>query len=610
MAQPQELPSAQGVRGGEDSFDSPTRRFRQVVALSALLGLLSGLGETAIDLISFHAYTPDVLYVTVAANLMVFLILGLLFWGFGLGLKPQLAYFLVFFILLWALFHGWEGEFTPHKERDLPWLLSFVGTCLLAGLLSVWTLKHSQRVARIVRKTLPWIVVMVLASFLTIPFSHLDVKHRAMSIAPSAARNLPNIVLIVVDALRADHLSCYHYGRLTSPNFDQLAARGVLFENAIATSSWTLPTHASMLTGLYPNQHRAQKFRDELGADVPTVAEELERAGYRTGAFSGSPFFTPRQGLGRGFMEFRDFSFSWKQAFTQVHYIASTIEQLRKTGWVAENIGQPSGIQINESVIHWIDKNHQPFFLVVNYYEVHEPSSIPLPWRQRFPAGQRSENSSSDESRPTDSQTTPQIQKRIDRYDGAIAYDDDRLQKLMDELGRRRLMDDTLVIVTADHGEGLGEHGLLSHGTALYYPLIHVPLILYWPEHLPAGIRIERPVSLKDLPATILKLISTSQDHLPGKSLSALWSGETPPDQWPMPVSELARDRQHFGKQSDGQGETESIISTEFQFILDPREGPSLYNWQEDTQERENLFHDPRYEAVGRELATELKKNE
>jgi arylsulfatase A-like enzyme len=117
-----------------------------------------------------------------------------------------------------------------------------------------------------------------------------------------------------------------------------------------------------MLTGLYPNQHHAQRFRDKLEVAIPTISEELERTGYRTGAFSGSFFFTPRQGLGRGFNEFGDFSFSPAQAFTQVYYVYSIIRHLGMAEWVEENIGHPSAPRITDSVMDWIDQGHQPFF--------------------------------------------------------------------------------------------------------------------------------------------------------------------------------------------------------------------------------------------------------
>jgi arylsulfatase A-like enzyme len=541
---------------------------------------------------------------------MFFLVLGLLFCVLGLGLKPRRASFLVFFILFWALLHGWEREFTRDTERGLLWLLSVVGTCLLAVLLSLWAWKHEQKVARFLRQSLPWVMSAALACLVAVPLTRPKVEHRAMSAAPRAAERLPNVILIIVDTLRADHLSCYHYDRSTSPNIDQLAVNGVLFENAIATSSWTLPSHASMFTGLYPNQHRAQSYWDQLRNDIPTIAEDLERGGYRTGAFSGSFFFTPRQGLARGFDEFGDFSFSPMLAFTQVHYLSHLINLMGMREWVDEKLEKQSAIDINESVIRWIGDTHQPFFLAVTYYEVHEPHSLPQTWRQHFTVAQTSEKQNPRESTLAVSQFPPRIQKRIDEYDGAIAYDDSRLQELVNELGRRRLIDNTLFIVTADHGEGLGEHGPSGHGGALFYPLIHVPLIFYWPQHLPAGLRISRPVSTKDIPATILELLGAPHSKLPGKSLAAFWNGQTPPEQWPKPLSELKRDRQLLGISSSGHGEIKSIVSPELQLILDPRDGPSLYNWQADPQERVNLFLAPSYEAVRAELTAELKKNE
>ena len=608
MLEPREAPSVAGGRGRDNLFDRPARRFRQVVELSLVLGLLFGLGEGLFDLTVLHTYPPAILYFTVVANLMFFLILGLLFWVLGLGLKPQLASFLVFFILLWALLHGWEREFTQGRGRGLLWLLSLIGTCLVAVLLSLWAWKHEQKVARILGHTPPWILATASACLVGILLYRPGVENRVMPVAPKAAESLPNIILIILDTLRADHLSCYHYERLTSPNLDQLASKGVLFENAISTASWTLPSHASMFTGLYPNQHRAQRLGDRLGTDVPIISEQLERAGYRTGAFSGSSFFTPRQGLSRGFSEFDDFSFSPTQAFIQIHYISSLIRVMRMIGWVDKKMEQSSAININESVMRWIDDTQRPFFLVVNYYEVHDPNWTPQPWRQRFSASQRSEKRISDADMSTVRQVTPQIQKNIDEYDGAIAYVDNRMQMLINELSRRRLMDNTLLIVTADHGEGLGEHGLLTHGTALYYSLVHVPLIFYWPEHLPVGLRVERPVSTKDISATILEMLGESHSQLPGKSLAALWSRQTRPDQWPMPLSELVRNEQFFGRSSNGHGEVESIVSPKLQLILDPHEGPSLYNWQLDPQERENLFLAPGYEAAGAELASKLKR--
>jgi arylsulfatase A-like enzyme len=168
-------------------------------------------------------------------------------------------------------------------------------------------------------------------------------------------------------------------------------------------------------------------------------------------------------------------------------------------------------------------------------------------------------------------------------------------------------MDNTLLIVTADHGEGLGEHGLWVHGTALYYPLIHVLLIFYWPGYLPAGLRIKRPVSTKDIGATILELVRASHSQLPGKSLAALWNTQTP-DQWPMPFSELVPPNYDLDKPSHHQAEIESIVSSEFQLILDPNEGSSLYNWQQDPQEKRKPLSFPALRSARQRTRRRVEK--
>src|SRR5579864_4493620 len=235
----------------KDLEDSPAGRLRQVLVLSALLGLISGVGEAFIDLITPPFSSLDLLYVTVIANLLLFLLVGLFFWLLGLGLKRQFAYFLLTFILLWALLRSWESEFAPHAAHDLVWLLSFAGTCLLAVIPAAWAWKHTEQVARVAGTTLPWLTGILLVIFLAIPVYRLEVRRRAAQIVQQpAVGDAPNVVLIIVDALRADHLSAYGYGRSTSPNLDRIASKGVLFENAIAPSSWTLPSHASILTGI------------------------------------------------------------------------------------------------------------------------------------------------------------------------------------------------------------------------------------------------------------------------------------------------------------------------------------------------------------------------
>lgn len=587
--------------------EPPEQRLRRVVVFSIFLGLLAGLGEGLIDLTLRHFHVLAILYVTVGANVAIFLILGIFFAMLGWGLKPQLASFLVLFVLFWVLLHGWQGEVMQdaYAGRNLIWLLGLIATGLLAVLLSFWVLNYEQHLVPILARTLPWVSSATVACLLTVSLFGLGMQRRAKA-GKAPRRRSPNVVLIIIDTLRADHLSSYHYPRATSPNIDQIAANGTLFENAIATSSWTLPSHASMLTGLYPAQHGAQAYQDDLRADVPTIAEALSRAGYNTAAFSASPYFARQQGLGRGFVEFGDFFYSPLGALYQEHYAARIVTDLNSKG-VIKTFGWPSALEVNASASDWLGRTDLPFFLVLNYFEVHEPEMVPQEWHGRFATNESIDKRAPSKTIREGPQDALQIRKRTDDYDDAISYVDYCVRLLIDDMGRRGLLNSTLVILTADHGEGLGEHGLFSHGTTLYYSTIHVPLIFYWPAHVPAAFRVTRPISTRDLPATILDLVGVSASQIPGDSVAVFWGSKTP-SQWPPPVSELLCERNNYSRSFDRRDEIESIVSPEFQFIIDRRNGPLLYDWRTDPQELNNLSNSPSYEPIFTELSAELKR--
>jgi len=575
----QECPT---VLGGTPSALGAAQRLRHIAALAATFGLLSGLGEGAIDLTILHFHAPEILYVTVLGNLVVFLVLGLFFGVLGIGLEQGTSYTLVFVVLLWIASHGLGQELVPDESRLKLWLLSLVFAGMLAWGLSHYVRKRELDPTRIVARTLPLLAAAALACLAGVSGYQWWVEQRTATNLRQISPDAPNVVLVIVDTLRADHLPCYGYHRLTSPHLDQLASKGVLFENAIATSSWTLPSHASMLTGLYSSEHRALRFPDQLPANIPTLAEALSKAGYRTAAFSGSPFFTRRQGLGRGFGDFQDRLQISLGAFFQEHYLASIFAKMAQEGWTQGDPGRITAAGVNRAALRWIDRFHGPFFVALNYYDVHAPQSGPVPHDPK---------------------------SMIDNYDGAIAFDDAQLQVLMDELGKRRLLENTLVIVTGDHGEGLGEHDLLFHGTALYFSQIHVPLVFFWPGKVPAGIHVERPVSIKDIPASILSFTGVSKEFFPGKSLADLWTGRTDPNEWPAPISELAQLRESASGRRSQDALIQSIVSSNLHLIFDPRTGPLLYDLQTDPLETKNLFLDPRYQAIGIRLAAELKES-
>ena len=318
----------------------------------------------------------------------------------------------------------------------------------------------------------------------------------------------PNVLLLVIDTLRADHLGTYGYGRDTSPRIDQLASEGTTYENAIASASWTLPSHASIFTGLFPKDHGTHAENFTLDARFDTLAERLRKDGYRTGGFSNNVWTNDTSGLKQGFDEFQEL-FQHQQA---------RVEGVSKDDLDADMGGRLT----NQSVFDWVDglpKDDRPFFVFINFFEPHLPYRPTRPFDQHFlPEGVRPHNVQRLRSfyspreygyilRLPFMEVKPrELEILTSLYDAEIAYTDSIVAGLLDGLKERGLLDDTLVVVTSDHGEHLGENHMLSHKMSVYDPLLHVPLVLWNPKLLPTPQRIRRPVQNHDLFGTVLEL--------------------------------------------------------------------------------------------------------
>lgn len=304
----------------------------------------------------------------------------------------------------------------------------------------------------------------------------------------SAPAPLPvNVLLVTLDTVRADRLGCYGYAEAETPWLDRLAQEGIRFEQASAQVPLTLPSHASLLSGLLPPHHGLRN--NGAGAfpeGTATLATMLSGAGYRTGAFLGAFVLDRRFGLGRGFQTYDD-----------------EIERAPGANVVLE--AERPGREVVDRALAWMgqESGKQPFFLWVHLYDAHAPYVPPSPQRERHPG------------RP---------------YDGEIATVDEQLGRLLQELERRGLADSTVVAVAADHGEALGEHGEQTHGLLLYEPTLRVPLLMRAPG-LPAGKAIQTPVSLVDVGPTLAGMVGKSlPGTLDGRDLSAvLRKGEEPP---------------------------------------------------------------------------------
>jgi arylsulfatase A-like enzyme len=322
-----------------------------------------------------------------------------------------------------------------------------------------------------------------------------------------------NLLLIVMDATRTDHLSAYGYHHPTTPNLARLAEDGVLFENAFAPAPWTPPSHASLFTGTYPSRHGVDVNENlMLNEGAPTLAERLSRHGYRTFAVLPDVHLSSIRRFHRGFQEYVE---TWR-----IPYLRLEREWL---AGLARNliVGRDKlSFYTNRIIRRWLDHNldgRQPFFVFANFKTAHNPYLPPRPFKRRFeirPAGVdlgRARRYSRAGGYTYMARQLAMGEKEFalvrSWYAGAIAYLDARVGELVDWLKARRLYDETLIIVTADHGENFGEHHLAFHLFCLYDTLIRVPLIMSCPALLPGNRRVSHLVSLVDVVPTVLELL-------------------------------------------------------------------------------------------------------
>lgn len=594
-------------------------------------GLVEGVGLLVFQRINWARWGPTlhvsepIVWISPIVDLILFGVLTLGLWTLG-RLIAKIRLLQVTIALLTAL--------TLYDWLTVTARLSHPSCLLLAAgagvTFSRWVAKHETATLQFVRRTFPLIAGAGVLAFVGIQGGHWLLEARAVSKLPVAARDVPNVLIVVVDTLRADHLSSYGYGRPTSPNIDRIAAEGVLFENAVATSSWTFPSHASLLTGRYQYEHGMDKIREMAvsGGEafspngLPTLGEALMQKGYRTAAFSANrTYFTHDLGFGRGFIHFEDYFHSPSDMFVRTLYgrefariylkrsDRSLVKRvLRKLGFTelldqgAEGSGSYGGAfgirkradVVNRGTLDWIDRDRgHPFFAFLNYFDVHDPYGGPRGY-----------------AKPSWPQQT-----NVDAYDDGVKYVDDYIGRLMADLERRGLTKNTLVIITGDHGESLGQHHLRTHGKALYWELIHVPLVVRYPGHIPAGVRLEVPVTNSALPATIMELLGVGgQATFPGPPLSALWQAPAQPA-WPDALSEVAKhnivtnESKAVGQlvATTADGPMKSVVTTRWHLIVHKELGNQLYDWVHDPGETNNLIHTPLGQQAARGLNARLE---
>lgn len=323
-------------------------------------------------------------------------------------------------------------------------------------------------------------------------------RYLATSRGAGGGSEHPNVIVYLVDTLRADRLGVYGYHRPVTPEIDAFASRrATLFENAVAQSSWTRPAVASIFTGMWPAAHRVNRTKDRLADETTALAEVLKEAGYETVAFVANPNVYRKFGLAQG--------------FDRYDHMPGR---------------KPPSDRINGEVGAWLDQRdpNSPFFLYVHTVDPHDPYEPPESYRQRFAQG-------TDEllSLPKKARWVMENRQGLsDLYDAEVAFNDDSFGKFIDDLEARDLLDDALVVFTSDHGEEFQEHGSWTHGRKLFDESIRIPLIVKWPGQNKAKRRKDLAQQI-DVPATILAELGLPwPDAFEGRDL-AISATDRPP---------------------------------------------------------------------------------
>lgn len=364
-------------------------------------------------------------------------------WVFGLWSVSLISLSIVLFIL-----------FAARKIRVLPLVTSqAIILILLCLCLFLFSMRKNAQSRKVTQGTVPDLVMLrrtasACAAFLVLA-NLVSWTHRQFFIP-----HTPNILIIVADTLRADHLNCYGYSRLTSPNIDRFAQESVLFEKHMSNAPWTKPSMGTFFTSLYPHEHLAFSWLDNLSDSSVTLAEVFQNKNYATVAVQTNPCLSVESNFAQGFHE----------------YMERPLEK---------------GEKVTDIFLSWIEKNKKkPFFAYLHYMDTHMPYNAPEEFRDIFHLDKTDPDGSLDlislDIRVlTELGTSPEErQSVIDLYDLAVRQFDRSFEKILQNLKSLDVLENTIIILTSDHGEEFWEHGSFGHGHTQYNELLHVPLII------------------------------------------------------------------------------------------------------------------------------------
>jgi arylsulfatase A-like enzyme len=552
MTQEIAIPAQASVRSRSELQAEPPRRL-SLLLLSAWCGLVAGLLDVGTIVLRKQAFDPNRLYwmsrhfvwLIPATNLGIFLTLGLCGCVIAAAWPRSGRRFVLHVLCALTLLPFFLVAFP--RIYTLAWLVVTSGLAvpIVRGLES-----HPHRCRRLVQLSSATAVAITLILAAS-PWVADWIKQSRESARPQPAQQLPNVLLIVLDTVAAGHLSLYGYERPTSTTLVELAERGIRFDAAQATSSWTLPSHATMFTG-HSLHELSVGWLHPLDRAQPTLAEFLAARGYATAGFiANTAYCASDSGLGRGFTRYDDYIFPEltalklavlsRRLLIGLGSIVTFVEDRPSLArwqpavervWRSLVVDRKDASRVNREFLDWLASRRQPerpFFAFLNYSDAHTPYELTTGRMHRFGVARPDVRQRDLISRWADLdkvRLVPQdLPFAVDAYDDCIADLDEQLGRLTDELGRRAVLERTWLIIVSDHGESFGEHrGVFCHGTSLYQTELHVPLLIIPPGGITPGVVVKDTVSLRDLAATIVGLLGwETGSHFSGSSLARYW---------------------------------------------------------------------------------------
>lgn len=543
--------------------------YRHVVYPFAILGILAGAASAAMAIALALARSQKGLLVSRVRVSTISLLVAL---------------FALAYVLIGLRLAKWAPKGLLSNGLLLIFCIGVVGVASFT--LHSWLLRSSAKGRWGLGKLIPgslvaaaWMTLFVLVVTLVPPVVLGERTTSAAGTMINSPTDRPNVIFILVDTLRADHLSMYGYSRVTSPSLENLAKSAITFTQASAASSWTKPSVASIFSGLYPVAHKARTNQDFLSGSVLTLAEALRDSGYLTMGVTANPLIAPTFGFTQGFIDFSAPETVSPFRFTSIGRVARSLSnQLRvaeskdreaqsddaatgqggtgvrvgpseserselgrslrsvirrSTNRIAEiafgeKIGTlPPGDGITDIALSMARRSSRarPVFLYVHYIDPHVPYSPPPPYDRAFshqddiPIRESGVDALSIGASEDDREW---IGTSVDLYDGEILFVDTQIGRLLDGLEEMGLLENSLVVLTSDHGEEFLDHGGTKHGRTLYEEVLRVPLLIRMPDLSSAGRTFDRPVGLVDLMPTVLELAGAEQPQsIHGRSLVA-----------------------------------------------------------------------------------------